>query len=62
VNLWESVCSFRPRRGRQCSRWLGEYFDEKGLLKSNRLRDFENLMDKLRQGDDQAVVYSDVLG
>jgi superfamily II DNA or RNA helicase len=38
-----------------------EYFDESGLLKSNRLRDFENLMDDLRRADDQAVVYSDVL-
>ena len=38
-----------------------EYFDENGLLKSNRLRDFEKLMDALRRADDQAVVYSDVL-
>jgi SNF2 family DNA or RNA helicase len=38
-----------------------EYFDESGLLKSNRLRDFEKLMDELRRADDQAVVYSDVL-
>ncbi|MFB3917262.1 MAG: DEAD/DEAH box helicase [Terriglobales bacterium] len=38
-----------------------EYFDESGLLKSSRLRDFEKLMDELRRADDQAVVYSDVL-
>jgi SNF2 family DNA or RNA helicase len=38
-----------------------EHFDERGLLKSNRLRNFEKLMDELRQVDDQAVVYSDVL-
>jgi superfamily II DNA or RNA helicase len=36
-------------------------FDESGLLKSNRLRNFEKLMDALRRADDQAVVYSDVL-
>lgn len=38
-----------------------EYFDERGLLKSKRLRNFEKLMDELRRADDQAVVYSDVL-
>jgi len=38
-----------------------EYFEENGLLKFNRLRDFEKLMDELRRADDQAVVYSDVL-
>jgi superfamily II DNA or RNA helicase len=38
-----------------------EYFDEDGLLISNRLRDFAKLMDELRRADDQAVVYSDVL-
>jgi superfamily II DNA or RNA helicase len=38
-----------------------EHFDERGLLKSNRLRSFEKLMDELRRVDDQAVVYSDVL-
>jgi SNF2 family DNA or RNA helicase len=38
-----------------------EHFDERGLLKSNRLRDFEKLMDEVRRVDDQAVVYSDVL-
>ena len=38
-----------------------EHFDERGLLKSNRLGNFEKLMDDLRRVDDQAVVYSDVL-
>jgi SNF2 family DNA or RNA helicase len=38
-----------------------EHFDERGLLKSNRLRNFEKLMDEVRRVDDQAVVYSDVL-
>lgn len=38
-----------------------EHFDERGLLKPNRLRNFEKLMDEVRRVDDQAVVYSDVL-
>src|SRR6266436_4091088 len=37
------------------------YFDDRGLLKSSRLRDFGKLMDELRKADDQAVIYSDVL-
>jgi SNF2 family DNA or RNA helicase len=37
------------------------YFDDLGLLKSSRLRDFGKLMDDLRKADDQAVIYSDVL-
>jgi SNF2 family DNA or RNA helicase len=38
-----------------------EYFDDTGLLKSGRFRDFGKLMDEFRKADDQAVVYSDVL-
>jgi superfamily II DNA or RNA helicase len=38
-----------------------EYFDDIGLLKSGRFRDFGKLMDEFRKADDQAVVYSDVL-
>jgi hypothetical protein len=38
-----------------------EYFDDLGLLKSSRLRDFGMLMDELRKADDHAVIYSDVL-
>jgi SNF2 family DNA or RNA helicase len=37
------------------------YFNDRGLLKSSRLRDFGKLMDELRKADDQAVIYSDVL-
>src|SRR5205823_5017855 len=37
------------------------YFDAQGLLRPDKLRDFEKLMDELRRVDDQAVVYSDVL-
>jgi hypothetical protein len=37
------------------------YFDDRGLLKSSRLRDFGKLLDELRKADDQAVIYSDVL-
>jgi hypothetical protein len=38
-----------------------EYFDDTGLLKAGRFRDFGKLMDECRKADDQAVVYSDVL-
>jgi uncharacterized Zn finger protein len=37
------------------------YFNDRGLLKSSRLRDFGKLMDELRKADGQAVIYSDVL-
>src|SRR6266853_355338 len=37
------------------------YFNDRGLLKSSRLRDFGKLMDELRKADDQAVIYTDVL-
>ena len=37
------------------------YFDTEALLRPDKLRDFEKLMDELRRVDDQAVVYSDVL-
>jgi SNF2 family DNA or RNA helicase len=39
----------------------GEYFDKSGFLKSDGFCDFGQVMDALRQADDQAVVYSDVL-
>jgi len=38
-----------------------EHFDERRLLKSNRLRGFEKLLDELHWAADHAVVYSDVM-
>lgn len=37
------------------------YFDEAGLLKADAFPKFEHLLDALRQADEQAIVYSDVL-
>jgi SNF2 family DNA or RNA helicase len=37
------------------------YFNDRGLLKSSRLRDFGKLMDELRKADDQAVFSVDVV-
>jgi len=39
----------------------GKYFDGAGMLKPEHTGGFGTLLDELRQADDQAVVYSDVL-
>ncbi len=42
-------------------RLAAEYFDQEGLLGRERFRQFDEIMEALRQADDHAVVYSDVL-
>jgi superfamily II DNA or RNA helicase len=50
-----------PQPSADLQRIVSEYFDSDGFLRTDNLRRFEEVLEKLRAVDETAVVYSDVL-
>jgi superfamily II DNA or RNA helicase len=50
-----------PQASSDLQKIVSEYFDSDGFLRKNNLRQFEEVLEKLRAVDETAVVYSDVL-
>jgi len=50
-----------PQPSSDLQRIVSEYFDSDGFLRTDNLRRFEEVLEKLRAVDETAVVYSDVL-
>ena len=50
-----------PQPSSNLQKIVSEYFDSDGFLRTDNLRRFEEVLEKLRAVDETAVVYSDVL-